>query len=112
MRRIFKLIYKSPLFPQDDEINLRKQERKPLTWVRGGLSHPLAQESYAYSSIKIPTRVNSFARPCSPKGLFCGSHPSATSYSNGLTGEEESDEEEEEEAGVVWWWWWWGGRLD
>lgn len=38
------------------------------------------------------TRVNSFARPCSPRGLFCGSHPSATSYSNGLTGEEESED--------------------
>lgn len=44
---------------------------------------------------KIPTRVNSLARPRSPGGLFCGSRPSATSqaYSNGLTGEEESEEE-------------------
>lgn len=42
-------------------------------------------------SIKIPTHVNSFARPCSPRGLFCGSHSSATSYSNGLTGEEEEE---------------------
>lgn len=33
---------------------------------------------------------------CSPKGLFCGSHPSFTSYSNGLTGEEELEEQEEE----------------
>lgn len=41
------------------------------------------------SKFQAFTRVNSFARPCSPRGLFCGSHPSATSYSNGLTGEEE-----------------------
>lgn len=55
------------------------------------LSHPLAEGGYAYSSIKISTRVNSFARPCSPRGLFCGSHSSATSYTNGLTGEEEEE---------------------
>lgn len=51
-----------------------------------------SQESRAYSSIKIPTRVNSLAEPCSPRSLFSGSHPSATSYSNGLTGEKESVE--------------------
>lgn len=35
---------------------------------------------------------NSLAEPCSPRSLFSGSHPSATSYSNGLTGEKESVE--------------------
>lgn len=45
--------------------------------------------------------VTSFARPCSPRGFFCGSHPSATSYSNGLTGEEESKKEEGERYGLI-----------
>lgn len=32
-------------------------------------------------------------RPCSPRSLFHGSHPSATSYSNGLTGEKKKKTE-------------------
>lgn len=51
----------------------------------GGVSHPLAGPCVFLNHIP-----HSFARPASPTGLFSESHPSATSYSNGLTGEEES----------------------
>lgn len=50
------------LLPQEDEIYLVMCKyiwRGSFDWVEGGLSRPLARESSAYSSIKIPTRVNS-----------------------------------------------------
>lgn len=67
---------------------VNKIRKQPPSGVkRGRHTH---WHSHACSSIKFPARVNSVARPCSPRGLFSESHPSATSYSNGLTGEEES----------------------
>lgn len=60
--------------------------KRPPSGVKRG--RHIHWHSHACSSIKFPARVNSVARPRSPGGLFSESHPSATSYSNGLTGEE------------------------
>lgn len=67
----------------------------PVTEVRGVVTSDGAGERRIFLNQNADTCKTS----CSPRGLFCGSHPSATSYSNGLTGEEEKEEEEEEEVG-------------
>lgn len=87
-RQTFKFILKFDTMTSRAAERVNKIRKQLPSGVKGG--RHIHWHSHACSSIKFPARVNSVARPCSPRGLFSESHPSATSYSNGLTGEEES----------------------